>query len=153
MTTRSRTRTLKAPEATLANLLSDSLRLMRREFAEHIKGSKLTLALARLLYYVHREPGLRQADLAQRLEVTPVTLGRMIDRLTARDFVYRRPDEADRRVYRVYLGKAGAPMLAVMRKARIRAEQRATAGFNDRERAELLRSLARFCENLANGGD
>jgi len=125
---------------------------MRREFRERSKGLKLTPALARLLFYVHREPGSHQAELAARLEVTPVTLGRMVDRLAARGYVRRVPDAVDRRAFRVYVDRAGEPLVGRMEELGTLIATRATRGFAAHERAELVSRLARICANLSGGG-
>jgi len=139
------------PEQALGYLLADAVRLMRREFRARSAGLKLTPALARLLFHVHREPGSHQTALASRLEVTPVTLGRMVDRLAARGYVRRVPDTVDRRAFRVYVDRAGEPLVGRMEQLGAVITTSATRGFAARERAELVRQLARICENLGGG--
>jgi DNA-binding MarR family transcriptional regulator len=140
----------EAPAPSLGYLLVDVVRLLRKDFRERSKGLKLTPALAKLLFYVHRDPGSRQAELAARLEVTPVTLGRMVDRLAERRYVRRAADPGDRRAFRLYVEQAGIPLVARMEKTKQLAEARAMRGFSERERAELLASLARISDNLSN---
>ena len=82
----------RTKDSSLGPVFADSLRLLRRDFYARTKGLGLTPALARLLLYVAREPDSRQTDLAARLEVTPVTLGRMVDRLVQRGYVRRLAD-------------------------------------------------------------
>jgi DNA-binding MarR family transcriptional regulator len=139
----------EAPAPSLGYLLVDVVRLLRRDFRDRSKGLKLTPALAKLLFYVHRDPGSRQAELAARLEVTPVTLGRMVDRLAERRYVRRAADPADRRAFRLYVDQAGIPLVARMEKTKQLAEARAMRGFSERERSELLASLARISDNLS----
>jgi DNA-binding MarR family transcriptional regulator len=104
----------KAPAPSLGELLGDAVRLLRRDFYQRAQGLKLTPALARLLFYVHRESGSSQVDLAARLEITPVTLGRMVDRLVKCGYVRRVPDAYDRRVFRVFVDRAGEPLVIRM---------------------------------------
>jgi DNA-binding MarR family transcriptional regulator len=88
-------------------LLADVSRLMRQAFQTRMQGSSLTQAQARALFYVSRHEGVRQVDLAELLEIQPITLARLIDHLQSEGLVERRPDPADRRAYQVYLtGKA-----------------------------------------------
>ncbi len=141
----------RVPERALAYLLVDAVRLLRRDFRARSKGIRLTPALAKLLFYVHREPGSRQTELAQRLEVTPVTLGRMIDRLVERRYVRRVPDPADRRALRVYIDRAGEPLVGRMDRQSIETTARAFNGFSRTEQAALLRQLNRICTNLSDG--
>jgi len=141
-----------APERSLGYLLVDAVRLMRRDFYHRAKGLNLTPALARLLYCVHREPGSRQADLAARLEVTPVTLSRMIDRLAVRGYVRRVADAADRRALRVYVDRAGVPLVGRMDQIGALTTARATRGLSERDRSMLMRQLQRIIDNLAGAG-
>jgi DNA-binding MarR family transcriptional regulator len=140
------------PAPPLGYLLVDAVRLMRRDFRARTAGLRLTPALARLLFYVNRAPGARQVALAAYLEVTPVTLGRMIDRLVARGYVRRRADAADRRAVRVYVARAGEPLIARMNEVGALITARALRGLSRAERTQLLRLLARLCANLGGGG-
>ena len=138
-------------EPSLGYLLSDVVRLMRRDFYSRTSGLGLTPALARLLFYVHRHPGARQLELAALLDVTPVTLGRMVDRLAASGYVRRRADRADRRAVRVHLARAGAPIVARMARISELTHARATRGLTQRERATLVGLLGRLQTNLGAG--
>ncbi len=139
-------------QRTLGYLLVDAVRLMRKDFYERAKGLQLTPALARLLYYIHRDPGSRQADLAARLEVTPVTLSRMVDRLAERGYVRRVADSSDRRAFRVFVDRAGEPLVGRMDKIGALTAARATRGLSQRDHATLLRQLRRVVNNLSVAG-
>jgi len=139
-------------ERALAYLLVDAVRLLRRDFWARSKGQKLTPALARLLFTVHKFPGSRQAELASRLEVTPVTLGRMLDRLVRQRYVRRRADDSDRRAFRVYVDRAGEPLVGKMDALAALTSARATRGLSDSDQASLLRQLERICANLSDEG-
>jgi DNA-binding MarR family transcriptional regulator len=132
----------------LGYLLSDVVRLMRRDFYERATGLGLTPALAKLLFHVHRVPGSNQTELAHRLDVTPVTLCRMVDRLAGRGFVRRQPDPADRRAVRVYVAARGQPLVARMARIADETGARALRGVAPRERAVLLELLGRLAGNL-----
>lgn len=136
----------------LGFLLADVVRLMRREFRAQAAGLRLTPALARLVFHVDRQPGCRQSDLAAILEVTPVTLGRMVDRLEQRDLVRRAPDPDDRRAVRIFLTKTARPLIARMDAIVDRVTERATASLSPAERTTLLRLLARIRDDLGAGG-
>jgi MarR family transcriptional regulator for hemolysin len=142
----------QAGELHLGALLADALRLLRRDFYQHAKGLNLTPALARLLFYVARSPGLSQVDLAAKLEVTPVTLSRMIDRLVKARYVRREADPADRRVYRVVLERAALSTVSRMRRLSYQTTTRALRGFSKREQATLATQLATLCSNLLKVG-
>ena len=139
------------PEPSLGHLLADVVRLMRRDFYARASGLGLTPALTRLLFYVHKEPGQRQSELAQLLDVTPVTLCRMVDRLAARGFVRREPDPRDRRAVRVVEAPRARPLLARMTRTAALTNERAQRGLTRRERRELLRLLGALRANLDAG--
>ncbi len=132
----------------LGYLLSDVVRLMRRDFYTRATGLGLTPALTRLLFYVHKFPGSHQAELAQRLDVTPVTLCRMVDRLAARGYLRRQPDAKDRRAVRVYVAARGAPLVAKMTKIADQTGARMLDGIAERDRTTLVRLLGRLSANL-----
>jgi DNA-binding MarR family transcriptional regulator len=138
-------------DRTLGELLVDAVRLMRRDFYARTQGLNLTPALARALFVVNREPGSSQADLAAALEVTPVTLGRMIDRLVDRKYVRRVADPVDRRAFRVYVDRAGEPLVVKLVELGDRTTACATRGISKREYATLERQLAQIVRNLSNG--
>ena len=138
-------------DRSLGYLLVDAVRLLRRDFRARSTGMRLTPALAKLLFYVHREPGSRQTELAARLEVSPVTLGRMVDRLAERRYVRRAPDPADRRALRVYIDRAGEPLVGRMDRQSAATTARALRGFSSAEQAALIRQLTRICSNLSDG--
>ena len=136
----------------LAYLLADVVRLMRRDFRSRATGIGLTPALSRLMFYVAREPGSRQADLAVVLDVTPVTLGRMVDKLAARGYVRRSPDPSDRRALRVYVAARGKPLLERMAKIATLTSERAMHGLGTAERRQLQGALLMLRANLAADG-
>src|SRR5512135_562162 len=121
----------------LGFLIADVSRLMRHAFRQRLEGSSLTLAQARALVYVSRNEGIRQVELADILEIQPISLARLIDQLAEAKLVERRPDPADRRAYQLFLKPAAAAQLAAIEKvaAAIRAD--ALAGI-DRQQTEVL---------------
>jgi len=141
-----------ATPRTLGELLVDAVRLLRRDFYERAEGLNLTPALARLLFHIHRQPGSAQVELAATLEITPVTLGRMIDRLVAQKYVRRAADPVDRRAFRVYIDRAGEPLVEKLVELGAQSTARAIGGLSPRESLKLERQLAQLCRNLASGG-
>ena len=134
--------------ASFGYLLTDVLRLLRRDFHTRSRGLGLTPALARLLYYVYRRPGSRQADLAALLDVTPVTLGRMIDRLMRQHYVRREADQNDRRVIRIYVDLQGEPVVTKMAQISVLTQNRAMASLSTEQREQLHSLLAHIQLNL-----
>lgn len=132
-------------------LLADVSRLLRREIAQRLEGNELTFAQARTLVRLALEPGLRQSELAARLEVQPITLARLIDQLEVRGFVERRVDPDDRRAWRVFVTPQARGSLASIRRigASVRAE--ALAGVPPAQVDALRQALSRMRHNLVEG--
>ena len=83
-------------------LLSDRARLLRRAFDARVRELGLTGPQARLLLSLLRTEGENQGFYADRLDVEPITLCRMVDRMEEAGFVERRRDPADRRAWRIH---------------------------------------------------
>lgn len=99
----------------LGFLISDVSRLMRRRFDERARQVGATRAQWRTLTTLSRNEGLNQGALADLLEVEPITLCRMIDRLEESGLVERRRDPADRRAWQLFLTDKSTPILADLR--------------------------------------
>lgn len=112
----------RLPEAAVSFLIRDVARLLRRRFDDGAEESVLGLTRNQsfVLVYVAQEEGLSQAHLAHQLQIEPIALVRLLDRLEEAGLVERRLDPRDRRVWRLYLTPAAAPVLK-----RIRALNRA----------------------------
>lgn len=92
-------------------LVSDVARLMRREFDARAKKLGVTRPQWRTLLVLQREQGVRQTALADKLEVEPISLCRMIDRLEESGLVERRRDPDDRRAWQLFLTAEAGPLL------------------------------------------
>lgn len=140
---------MEPQKETLGLLLVDVSRRMRRAFQQQLEGSSLTQAQGRALVYVSLHEGVRQVELAELLEVQPITLARLLDQLEEAGLVERRPDPADRRAYRVFLTPAAAPHLAAIEQvsAAIRAE--VLRNLDDHQIATVMHALRTMRDNLA----
>ncbi|MHB2166105.1 MarR family winged helix-turn-helix transcriptional regulator [Alsobacter sp. R-9] len=95
----------------LAFLIADVARLMRTVTDQRAGAAGTTRARWAVLVRIERHPGLSQNELAHLLDVQPITLGRLVDRLCEEGLVERRPDPADRRIRRLHLRDAAYPVL------------------------------------------
>jgi DNA-binding MarR family transcriptional regulator len=129
---------MKTKQDSLGFLIADVARLMRHAFSQRLEGSSLTLAQARALIYVSRNEGIRQVDLADMLEIQPISLARLIDQLAEAKLVERRPDPADRRAYQLFLKPAATAQLAAIEQVGTAIRADALAGI-DKQQAEVLR--------------
>lgn len=96
----------------LTFVLHDVARLMRVRFDQNARTWGMTRAQCVILIKLRCRPGLSQTELATLMEVEPISVGRLIDRLEAAGMVERRPDPSDRRMHRLHLLPAAEPVLA-----------------------------------------
>jgi len=137
-----------AQQDSLGFLMADVSRLMRRLFQERLESSSLTLAQARALIYISRSEGIRQVDLAEMLEVRPITLGRLVDQLASSRLVERRSDPADRRVYRLFLLPAADEQLTAIRNVVAIIQEQALGQLDSDQASAVLFALSTMRENL-----
>ena len=95
-------------------LLNDLARLIRTEADKRARLHGMTRAQWVILGRVERAPGMSQRELAEILEVEPITVGRLVDRLETRGLIERRFDPEDRRIRRLHLLPEAAPVLAAL---------------------------------------
>lgn len=133
----------------LAFLLSDTSRLLRRRFDERARAHGATRAQWKALLGISRQEGINQGGLAEWLEVEPITLCRMIDRMEDSGLVERRRDPADRRAWQLFLTPKARPVIDELRATAAELNEQALAGLSDRTIAELTDTLTRIRENLA----
>jgi MarR family transcriptional regulator, transcriptional regulator for hemolysin len=93
-------------------LLHDVARLLRVETDKRARVHRMTRAQWAILFWLSRYPGLSQKELAELLEVEPITVARLLDRLETNGMIERRPDPRDRRIWRLHLRPGAEPMLA-----------------------------------------
>jgi DNA-binding MarR family transcriptional regulator len=136
-------------QITFGFLLHDTARQLRRDFERRSKGTGLTRAQWAVLAYVARNEGSSQAALADMLEIEPITLVRLLDKLEAAGLVERRPDPSDRRVRRLYLTQATGPLLAQLQDLASETREAALAGLSDAERQLLTDLLMKVRSNLS----
>jgi MarR family transcriptional regulator, transcriptional regulator for hemolysin len=129
-------------------LLNDVARLLRTRFDQRARARGMTRAQWVILARVDAKPGLSQNELAALLEVEPISVGRLVDRLEARGLVERRPDRADRRIWRLHLLPAAAPDLEEITKAREVLGAELLAGVDAEARTRMVDALLRMKNNL-----
>jgi DNA-binding MarR family transcriptional regulator len=134
---------------TLGFLMSDVSRLMRRRFDERARSSGATGPQWRTLKILERHEGLNQGQIAELLEVEPITCCRMIDRLEEAGLVERRRDPADRRAWRIHLTDKARPVLAELHDIAHEMIEAALQGLSAAEREAFITSLQTIRSNLS----
>ncbi|MBN8807347.1 MAG: winged helix-turn-helix transcriptional regulator [Sphingomonas sp.] len=133
----------------LGFLISDISRLMRRRFDERARQVGATRAQWRTLTTLSRHEGVNQGALAELLEVEPITLCRMIDRLEESGLVERRRDPADRRAWQLFLTDKAGPILADLRSMADDLFEQMLDGLPQARRDALADALDTIRGNLA----
>jgi MarR family transcriptional regulator, transcriptional regulator for hemolysin len=130
--------------------LGELQRLVRLYADKQAARYGITRAQWAVLAKIERCEGLKQTELAEQLEMQPITLTRLIDKLCDHGWIERRSDDTDRRVNRLYLRKAARPLLGKL--SGLRSEITATAldGINPSDAHRLLAQLEAIKENVRN---
>ncbi|MBU6457775.1 MAG: MarR family transcriptional regulator [Bradyrhizobium sp.] len=128
--------------------LGELQRLVRLYADKQAARYGITRAQWAVLAKIERAEGLKQTELAEQMEMQPITLTRLIDKLCDNELIERRDDETDRRVNRLYLRKAARPLLGKL--AGLRSELTSTAldGINPADAHRLLAQLESIKENV-----
>src|SRR6202162_361289 len=91
--------------------LVESSRLLRNYIDHRAKDRGTTRAQWIVLFRLRQQEGLSQVDLADMLELQPISLVRLLDRLVEHGLLERRPDPRDRRANRLFLTRTGRPLV------------------------------------------
>jgi DNA-binding MarR family transcriptional regulator len=132
----------------LAWEIAETSRMIRRHFNRRAAGLGVTSAQWRALAWLGHEPRLKQVELAERLDVEPITAGRIVDRLEEAGLVERLSDAVDRRAWRLVVTEKARP---IIERLGMLAEDMADDIFVDLGKAEveqLRAKLARVRENI-----
>ena len=129
-------------------LIADVSRLLRRDFDRRVRGLALTQVQWRAIAHLIRNEGINQAALADQLDVAPITLGRLIDRLETAGWVRREPDPRDRRACRLYLTEKANPILDEMRTHARDVLEGAMSGVPSAARRQFVETLELIKQNL-----
>lgn len=139
---------MEANSPTLGFLVHDVARLLRKRFEQNARGSGLTRSQWQVLAYLERNEGIHQSGLAELLEVEPITLGRLVDKLQAMGLVERRPHATDRRIWLLHLTDLARPKLNDLRELGDLTRGEALAGIPEDDREHLLKTLQALKANL-----
>jgi DNA-binding MarR family transcriptional regulator len=129
-------------------LLNDIGRLLRVDADKRARAHGMTRAQWVILIWLEREPGISQKRLAELLEVEPITVARLIDRLEASGMVERRPDPRDRRIWRLHLRETAAPMLDEIHRQRVAMQAMLAGDIAPEALDATAETLARMKEQL-----
>ncbi len=131
-----------------AFILNDVARLLRT-YADH-KAAQFGMTRAQwaVLVRLDRAEGLNQSELAEILDLQPITLTRLLDKLCDSGLIERRPDPEDRRAKRLFLTSAARPVLKQLASLGEETMAGALAGVAPGSVEQMVSQLATVKENL-----
>src|ERR1700739_1284763 len=130
-------------------LLYDVARTMRTRADQRARARGMTRAQWVILAHLERQPGLTQNELAAIVEVEPITIARLVDRLEAREGGGPNAAPRARRGGRLHLTPAAAPILREIGKYRAELHELITAGMTPSLQKALTDGLLQMKVNLA----
>ncbi|MGA9572927.1 MAG: MarR family transcriptional regulator [Lysobacterales bacterium] len=129
-------------------LLSDVTRLFRKHFDRRAVEFGLTRAQWRALKWLNASEGMNQSELAEQLEMEPMAIGRVIDRLQNSGFVVRKADPSDRRSWRLFLTDRARAILDDMQRISKKLLSEAVGDIPKDDIDHTLQVLERIKSNL-----
>lgn len=139
---------MKPEHTSIGLLLIDTGRVLRKRFEQNVRGTGLTRAQWQVLKQIYQKEGINQGALAELLEVEPITVGRLVDRLEKSGLIERRPHPSDRRAWALYLLPAAHPLLDTLKVLVGETIGELLQGMSDAEIDETMRLLNRMKDNL-----
>jgi MarR family transcriptional regulator for hemolysin len=135
-------------ERDLLFLLHDVARLLRVDADKRARAHGMTRAQWAILIWLERQPGISQKELAELLEVEPITVARLVDRLEGRGMVERRPDPRDRRIWRLHLSPPAHVALREINRQRADMAETVTQGIDETSQTTMIEALVRMKATL-----
>ncbi len=139
---------MELPERNLGFLLHDVARLMRKRFEQNARGLGLTRSQCQVLAHLARNEGIQQSGLADILEIEPITLTRLLDRLEEAGLVERRAHPTDRRIRQLHLTSKAHPLIAEIFTIGAATRGEALEGVAEEDRDRLFSVLSSMKANL-----
>ena len=128
--------------------LFETQRMLRQLADKKARHLGMTRAQWAVLAKVERNEGQKQTDLADAMEMAPISLTRLIDKLCDSGLIERRNDDTDRRIKRLYLTEAARPLMAKLGVLRGDLMQVAFAGLSEADVHQLVDHLETIKDNI-----
>lgn len=132
----------------LAFMVHDLARLMRKHFEARGRGYGLSAAQWRAVVRLVKHGPMTQAKLAEILEIEPISVSRLIDRMEQAGWAARRPDEKDRRANVIHPTDKAVDAYSKVKSMAGEIYEIALEGLSEDERRTLIKALATMTENL-----
>src|SRR5690349_10742360 len=127
--------------------IGETAHTLRKAFTRRAAALGVTGAQWKTLFKLSRKPGLRQVELADMLDIEPITLTRILDRLQEAGLVERAPDPDDRRAWRIHVTAKAEPLVAKLQTIADDLTAEAFAGVDAEDIETTRRTLALVREN------
>lgn len=134
---------------TLPFEIGETAHALRKSFDRRASALGVTRAQWKVLFRLSRTPGLRQVELADMLDVEPITLCRIVDRLEESGLVARTRDPDDRRAWRLHVTERAQPLIEKLHALGAELVGEAFAGIDPADVETVREVLARVRENVA----
>ena len=129
--------------------IAETAHALRKAFDRRASALGVTRAQWKVLFRLTRYPGLRQVELADMLDVEPITLCRIVDRLEEAELVERQRDPEDRRAWRLQVTDKAKPLVERLKSLGSELVDEAFADIDRSELDQMRGVLARVRENVA----
>ncbi len=129
--------------------IGETAHALRKAFDRIAVGLGVTRAQWKVLFRLTRQPGLRQVELADMLDIEPITLCRIVDRLEESGLVERTRDPDDRRAWRLHVTEQAQPLVEKLRAVGATLVEQAFAGIDAKDIENARQVLARVRENAS----
>jgi len=133
-------------------VLHEVARLLSKRFDQKARVIGLTRAQCSVLFRLSMQEGLNQARLAELMEMEPISLARLLDRMEQAGWVERRADPADKRARLLYMTAKAKPVLERMLALGLETRGEALAGISQADRDRLIDLLIQVRRNLSERG-
>jgi MarR family transcriptional regulator for hemolysin len=134
---------------TLPFEIGETAHALRKAFDRRAVGLGVTRAQWKVLFRLARHPGMRQIDLADLLDIEPITLSRIVDRLEEGGLVERVADPSDRRAWRLHVTARAQPLIAKLRGIADKLIAEAFAGIDPKDIEITRQVLGKARENAS----
>jgi DNA-binding MarR family transcriptional regulator len=134
---------------TLPFEIGETAHALRKAFDRLAVGLGVTRAQWKVLFKLTRAPGLRQVELADMLDLEPITLCRIVDRLEEAELVERTRDPEDRRAWRLHVTAQAQPLIEKLQAVGGELVEHAFGGIDPKDLETTRKVLARVRENAA----
>ena len=127
--------------------IGETAHALRKAFDRMAVGLGVTRAQWKVLFKLSRKPGLKQIELADLLELEPITLCRIVDRLEEAGLVERTRDPEDRRAWKLHVTAKAQPLIEKLHAVGAELVDQAFGGIDPKEIEIARKVLAQAREN------